>query len=221
MAVSKVITLVLLRHGETVAGSSTRYWGATDVALSEFGREQMRRAAPFVAQLGVGQVFTSCLSRTRDAAAIVAPQVPAIALKELNEVNFGRWEGLTREQIATAYPEEYARWQRRDQNFRYPGGESLVEFQRRIELALNRILDSAAPTTLVVAHRGVIARLLAQLLHWDTTHMATLHIPLGSLHLLRRVADHVWKPERLDYTAHLDALRPVAAEEEAQPTTRN
>jgi broad specificity phosphatase PhoE len=37
-----VKTLVLVRHGETEGNSSIRYYGDTDIELSELGRAQMR-----------------------------------------------------------------------------------------------------------------------------------------------------------------------------------
>jgi broad specificity phosphatase PhoE len=41
--------LVLVRHGETVGHSSIRYYGRTDVALSDLGRRQMRAAREWLA----------------------------------------------------------------------------------------------------------------------------------------------------------------------------
>ncbi|MGA2411387.1 MAG: histidine phosphatase family protein, partial [Candidatus Binataceae bacterium] len=34
--------LVLVRHGETVGNSNIRYYGRTDIGLSDLGRNQMR-----------------------------------------------------------------------------------------------------------------------------------------------------------------------------------
>jgi len=61
---------VLVRHGETVWSSERRYAGGTDVALSAQGREQAGRLAGWVAQAGLAEVWSSSLSRAREAAAI-------------------------------------------------------------------------------------------------------------------------------------------------------
>ena len=56
--------LILVRHGETEGQSSIRYYGATDIPLSELGREQVRRARELVAVQGFEVVWASSLSHT-------------------------------------------------------------------------------------------------------------------------------------------------------------
>lgn len=196
-------TLLLLRHGETVGQSSTRYWGATDVALNALGRTQMKLAAPLVARYRVRTVYTSTLSRTRDAAALVAPNTPQIALAAFDEIHFGRWEGLTRQEIATAFPEEFSAWERRDGQFCYPGGESLAAFQARVEAGITQVLADPGPTVLVIAHRGVIKRALVYLLGKETFALREPQIALGSFHVLHRTPQGHWQAEVLDFTGHL------------------
>jgi len=66
--------IVLVRHGETVGQSSIRYFGATDVALSQRGREQMREAALALPGNAFPLVVSSPLSRAWESARIVAPR---------------------------------------------------------------------------------------------------------------------------------------------------
>jgi len=207
----KVRTLVFLRHGETTGQSSIRYYGATDVPLSAVGREQMLRAAPVIAAYGVQKVYTSALCRTREAATLAAPAVPAIPIAELNEVHFGDWEGLTREEIQRLHPEAYAQWTARTQDFCYPNGESLPAFRARVEAAVARILDDEAMSVLVIAHRGVIVRALAYLLG-SQYEVPALQVALGSVHVVERSAQggH-WAPLVLDWTS--DGEQAVSAVE--------
>ena len=69
---SAPMRLVLVRHGETVGHSSIRYYGRTDVALSDLGRRQMRAAREWLAARdgasGFAPVFTSPLVRATEAA---------------------------------------------------------------------------------------------------------------------------------------------------------
>ncbi|GBD27213.1 Phosphoserine phosphatase 1 [bacterium HR30] len=209
--------VLLLRHGETVGQSGARYWGATDVPLSVIGRMQMRLAAPLVAKYRVRCVYTSSLSRTREAAALVAPNVPSVALAAFDEVHFGHWEGLTREEIASAYPEEYLQWERRPADFSYPGGESLLEFRARVEAGLAHVLSDPGPSVLVIAHRGVIRWALSHLLEENTRAIRELEIALGSLHLLHRGTDGRWVAHLLDFTDHLSEM----TDENSPPDTRS
>lgn len=199
---AKLQTLLFLRHGETTGQSSTRYWGSTDVPLSPLGRQQMRSAAPVVARFDVRMVYTSTLSRAREAAPLVAPNVPSLSVAAFDEVHFGAWEGMTEAEIAASYPDEYARWKARSEPFVYPGGESLVAFRTRVEQGLDRVLHGPGPTALILAHRGVIVRGLSYLLGWEQPRLS---IALGSLHVIQLGAEG-WQPVLLDYTDHLAGI---------------
>ncbi len=198
--------ILLLRHGETVGQSSVRYWGATDVPLSPKGRIQMALAATIVANHHLRCVYTSHLCRTREAAALVAPNVPSVPLAALNEIHFGYWEGLTRQEIASAFPKESMEWERGTAAFSYPGGESLTAFRARVEAALAQVLSDPGPEVLIIAHRGVIHWILVQLLGEDAVANRKLQIPLGSLHLLGQTPRGQWQAELLDFTDHLRGL---------------
>jgi broad specificity phosphatase PhoE len=208
--------LVLVRHGETVGHSSIRYYGRTDVALSDLGRRQMRAAREWLAARdgasGFAPVFTSPLVRATEAARIIAGRdVPAIAIEEFAEVDFGLFEGLTAEEIAARYTEEFRRWHanRVAPDFVYPDGESRVEFIARVARGTARMLASwqdtrAGSNALVVAHRGVICAVVRQL-----TGVLEPHIDLGSIHILEQELGGAdlrtarWRPVALDVTEHL------------------
>jgi len=205
--------LVLVRHGETVGNSSIRYYGRTDVALSELGRAQIRAARDAIIErlhlTKFTNVFTSPLHRAREGARIiVGPEVRPIEVPEFVEVDFGRFEGLTADEIRTRFPDDYAGWNR-DRlavDYTYPGGENRRAFQTRVARGIDRIAPmladaaSSEVTSLIVAHRGVIRVI--------TEHLADVRpeIELGSIHVLIRAGEEAWRAACLDFTAHLEAL---------------
>ncbi len=215
--------LVLVRHGETVGHSSIRYYGRTDVALSALGRRQMRAAREWFetrgGMRGFAPVFTSPLVRATEAARIIAGRdAAALALEELAEVDFGLFEGLTAEEIAKRYPEEFRRWNsnRLAADFVYPEGESRAAFVARVARGTARMLalwhdasaDGRADShALLVAHRGVIRAMVRQL-----TGVFEPHIDLGSIHILEEEPGGAdlrtarWRPVALDLTEHLQKL---------------
>jgi broad specificity phosphatase PhoE len=152
--------LILVRHGETEGQSSIRYFGATDIPLSELGREQVRRARALVASQAFEVVWASSLSRAAESARILAPGQTIRLEADFREVHFGRWEGLTREEIAACDPELFSVWQRDLARFDYPGGERRSDFRVRIARGLDRLRTSGASSALVVAHKGVVRTLL-------------------------------------------------------------
>lgn len=159
-----LLRLVMLRHGETVGNSSVRFHGAGDVALSDPGRAQMRAAGRGLRQEVFDLVVASPLRRSWEAAKIVAGAAPVRLEDGLREIDFGRWEGLTSEEIAVRDPVLHREWRERARGFEYPGGELRAEFQGRVMQAFGRIEASGAEGVLVVGHKGVIRTIAEKLL---------------------------------------------------------
>lgn len=195
----------MVRHGETAGRSSVRYYGRTDLPLSDEGRDQMRAAARFLQEVPFAAVFSSPLSRAAEGARIIAGDGrPILELAEFVEVNFGDFEGLTREEICQRFPDEFERWQRSslEEGYRYPGGESRAAFNSRVRFGMERMfalwrgggtsLDGCA---LLVAHRGVIRTVIKSLV------IAEPAIELGSIHVLQFDAG-CWRTIALDLAGH-------------------
>ncbi len=208
--------LILVRHGETVGNSSIRYFGRTDVRLSELGRMQMLSAAKWLKShlrtTDFTPVFASALHRAIEGARLIAgAAAPIVTIQEFAEVDFGEFEGLTAAEIRERYPADFKRWNRDplDLTYTYPGGESRAAFVARVGHGVQRmleLLDSAASTTgsttsLLVAHRGVICAITKQLADVVPT------IELGSIQILRRTPGNPgWCTEALDVAEHLIGL---------------
>ena len=204
--------LVLVRHGETVGMSSIRYYGATDVALSPIGEEQMARAGAALRGERFDRLIASPLSRSRRGAAIVAaalpPPPPAIEVIDgLRERDFGAWEGWTREEIAERDPAGYQAWQAAGPEFRYPGGEAHAEVHARVDAALAALDLAAGGRALAVLHKGVIKVILGALLGLDPAASSALPVALGGVHRLARPPAGPWRllaANRVDHLGDLD-----------------
>ena len=198
--------LVLVRHGETVGQSSIRYYGVTDVALSDVGQAQMARVGSALRGETFDAVLTSGLQRTVAAAAIIAPTAPMRALAGFNEIDFGDWEGLTREEIEARDPARFAEWRAALGEFTYPNGDAAPAFRRRVASTWATELPALPARVLVVAHKGVIGTILADLLHLSPQDRSTLPIDLASIHVLRGDGGCGWVAERVNDVRHLDGL---------------
>ncbi len=203
-------TLVLVRHGETEGQSSIRYYGRTDLRLSEVGRMQMRAAGSTLRERKFDTVFASSLVRAQEGARIVAGHDRIVCIEDFIEIDFGLFEGLTAEEIQQRHPAEFAVWQssRFEADYTYPHGESRVAFNSRIDRGLKRMLelwksDAMAPssTSLLVAHRGVIRAIIRSLTVTDPV------VELGSISILEWDGAK-WQPKVLDAVAHLEPPPP-------------
>jgi len=161
---SKLRRIVLVRHGETVGNSSVRFHGSSDVALSEEGRSQMRETAFRLRSEIFDLVVASPLQRSWEAAWIVAGGAPVRLETDFREVHFGRWEGLTREEIEASDPVLFSAWQSKSSGFEYPSGERRADFHSRVERGLSLLMESGASAALLVVHKGVIRVIAEKLL---------------------------------------------------------
>ena len=96
----------MVRHGATVLSAEDRFAGATDVALSEEGREQTRRLAERLSHEKIMSIYASPLGRTVETANIQAtPHKLEVQTRDgLREISHGRWEQMTRHEVEQKFP---------------------------------------------------------------------------------------------------------------------
>ncbi|UCE85511.1 MAG: histidine phosphatase family protein [Deltaproteobacteria bacterium] len=155
--------IVLVRHGETVGNSSIRFYGSTDVELSAEGREQAEAVARDLRRQSFDLVVASPLRRSWQSAWIAAGGQTVRIEPGFREIHFGRFEGLTREEIQAQDPISYADWQSGAEGFEFPHGEARDAFAARVAETTQRLLASPARAALLVIHKGVIRRIVEQL----------------------------------------------------------
>ncbi|MEA2392371.1 MAG: 2,3-bisphosphoglycerate-dependent phosphoglycerate mutase [Solirubrobacteraceae bacterium] len=155
--------ILLARHGETDDNAPpTRVMGWIDTPLNARGREQALALADAVADAGLEAIWTSHLLRARETAEIVGAAVgvqPRVD-ERLAESRRGSWEGRLLTDIEREEPEAWAGWTRGGDAFRFPGGESLAEHQRRAVAVMDEVAAGPLPA-LVVAHGGTIRAIAA------------------------------------------------------------
>ncbi|HKC29963.1 MAG TPA: histidine phosphatase family protein [Jatrophihabitans sp.] len=155
--------LVLLRHGRTAWNAQRRFQGQADPPLDDVGRMQAHEVATLIAALPPDLLVTSDSARAMETAQIVGEVAGLVPIPEprLRERGLGHWEGLTREEVAAAYPDEYADWQAgRDVSRR--GGETRDEVAQRALAALRDLPE--VPTTVLVTHSATAMALTNRLL---------------------------------------------------------
>jgi len=200
--------LWLVRHGETVGGSSTRLYGSTDLALSDVGRRQMECVRAAVEGVAFDRVITSPLQRSREGATIVHPcsEPAATVVDAFTEIDFGDWEGLTADEVAAGYPAEHGRWRTASQDWGFPGGETRSGFRARVGAGIDAHLASASGRSLLVLHKGVVKIIVGTLLGEAPEVYAARPCELGSLHLLIRESGR-WRMSGPAAVEHLGNAR--------------
>lgn len=160
----------LVRHGSTILTAEDRFAGATDVPLSDEGREQVRRLAVRLSTEEAAAVFASPLGRTMETASILAQPhgLPVQPVDGLREISHGRWEQMTRLEVEQQFPQEAEEWGRDPYTFAPEGGESGLAVTARALPALMEIIRAhAGRCVLVISHKATIRLLLSSLLGFD------------------------------------------------------
>ena len=159
--------VLLVRHGQSQGNAERRFGGHSPTPLSELGRRQAEATARALASEGVTAVYSSDLLRAVETAAPLA----ALAGLEVNtshafrERNVGRMEGLTFEEAAREFPDEYAALLRRDFEHVLAGGESYRQLLDRAAAELDRAVRAhRGGTVAVFSHTGTVCILALHLM---------------------------------------------------------
>jgi len=173
-SVAEATTLIMVRHGRTALTESRKISGGDgeNPYLSELGNKDASEVALELARVGnQGQfgflskpvvVVHSPIIRAAQTAGKIAKilGVEQVELEDLREIGFGDWDGLTNEELFVAHESQYQAW-RGSYDVAPPNGESLKDFDVRVNRSLDLILEKfAGKTVVVVAHVMPIRGLL-------------------------------------------------------------
>lgn len=170
MAAIKTTRVYLVRHGATQLTAEDRFSGAVGVDLSEEGRRQAQLLANRLADESLAAFYCSPLSRTVETASILAQphRMTPVHRDGLREISHGRWEGLTRQEVESRFPDEYAAWEADPFTFAPKDGESGVAvLARALPVIREIVVAHAGQTVVVVSHKATLRLLLSSLLGFD------------------------------------------------------
>ncbi|KPJ51975.1 MAG: hypothetical protein AMJ37_03800 [Dehalococcoidia bacterium DG_18] len=165
--------IILIRHGQTEWNREERFRGRVDIDLDETGLRQAEAAARRIAQWEVAAIYSSPLKRAMTTAEIIANRLglPVKPLEEINDMDFGAWQGLSIAEVKEKYPELFDLWRYSPQRLRIPEGESLEDVRNRVAAAIDDLVAGHENGTVaVVTHRVVCKVLLCHLLGLDNSH---------------------------------------------------
>jgi probable phosphoglycerate mutase len=173
-------TIYLLRHGQTIWNVEGRYQGQMDSALTEKGKEQAKvNALKLSKYIDIKEVkfFSSPLGRAKSTAEIIAKdsgleRSKIIFENDIQEFNYGIFEGKTKEYCKEVYAKEF--FEREANKFSYllEDGESYVKVFQRLMKWLSSVQNEEV--IVVVAHEMINRALRGIYCSMTTEEMLTL-----------------------------------------------
>lgn len=183
-----------IRHGETDWNAARRLQGSQDIPLNAHGESQARRngraLASAFAERGLDPTsfawVASPMRRARRTMELVRGEMgldPAgyLPVPALRELSFGRYEGLTYEDIEARHPDDFASLRADKWRYLPPGGESYVMLRERVA----PWYAGLAGPTVVVSHGGVYRALKSLLLGRVEPGLAEFLVPQDRISLWR------------------------------------
>ena len=159
-----MLTLYLIRHGETTWNAAEVFRGRADVPLNRRGLDQAVRLGEHFRDTPLGAVLSSPMRRAWQTAVALAARhrLEARVAPELIDLDFGEWQGLQHEVVRARYPELYQGWRERPGTVSFPGGEALADVRSRCTGLLEGLKDQTGGVALVT-HR-VVAKVVILML---------------------------------------------------------
>ncbi len=163
---------ILVRHGETTWNIEGRYQGQEDTPLSPRGIEQGKKLAKALEHVPIDACWASPLKRAYETCGYCAAyhNLPVHTDPRLTEIHHGDWEGVLAEEIAAAYPKEFAAWKHMPATVQMPGegGENLEAVaERSFAFFEEMAAGQDGKTLLVAAHDAVNKVVICRILGMD------------------------------------------------------
>lgn len=177
-----MVTIFLLRHGETAWNEERRVMGRLEVPLNRKGVLQARRIARILPRLELDAIYTSPLKRTLQTSRVAAKgsHLPLRIDPNLTEFAFGRWQGWKFEELVK--DKTYHRFLKDPLKTTVPGGETIRDVQKRGLKSLRRATrEFPKGRLLLVSHGDVIRALICHYLQLPLEEFRRLRIDNGSL----------------------------------------
>lgn len=156
-------TLLLVRHGESVANLEDRFAGHWDAALTPRGHAQAEKTAEYIAEhYRIDAIYNSSLRRARETAQHLADRLgmPLRPHDGIREIYAGAWEGEKFEKIEADYPEDFFTWINDVGNACCTNGETVAALADRVSAALTEIAAANDGKTLAVVTHATPIRVM-------------------------------------------------------------
>jgi len=158
---TKKTKFLLVRHAST-NWKKFGFLSYTDIDLSEEGKREVQLLSQKLKKYKIDLIFSSPLKR----ALMTTEEISKIGglkvrkTKELEEVNFGIFEGLSLEEAEKKYSEIYKKRKENKWNFVIPNGESYSQAYKRVTKFIERLKEMYRGKTIMLVTHATLIKLI-------------------------------------------------------------
>ena len=166
LGLSSMSRILLVRHGHVAGIDPPRFRGRADLLLTDRGQQQARQVAARIASTSPPHaIYTSPLRRCVDTAAAIgdACLLPCKVMEELNDLDYGAWQGRSWDEARTSDARLFDTWRRFPDEIVFPSGESLHDVAARAARALRYVEEHHADETVVMVSHDSVNRVILAL----------------------------------------------------------
>ncbi len=206
-------TLILIRHGESVANRQGVFAGQIDPDLQNKGFKQAQLTAKYIADnYKIDKIYSSDLCRAYKTAMCLAEilNLEVIPEQNLREIYAGKWEGMKFDELVLAYPEAYNVWMNHIGRAECDGGESVKQLGERIMGALTKIAEENEGKTVAIATHATPIRVAQSIIESGSTDkMENIPWVSNASVTIFEYDNNVWKIIAVSKDEHLAELKTV------------
>jgi probable phosphoglycerate mutase len=162
-----MLTLHLVRHGDTLQAAEGYFAGDIDPPLTDRGRAQAEAVAKVASRLDLAAVYVSPKLRARQTAEPILRECKLEPVVEdgLREIAYGAWEGRKESEIKVSDPDMYSAWSQDPALVSPPGGESAFAIAARALPCLVRARrEHPNGNVMFVSHKATVRIMVCALL---------------------------------------------------------
>lgn len=179
--------IFLVRHGESEWNILKKVQGQKNIPLTKNGIYQAHLIGNRLKNEKIDIIYSSHLDRAKDTANIIGEIINTniITKKELQEINFGIWEGMSQADINKNYNKDFILWRKEPEKLKIGEVETLENLQIRSMRCINNIIkNDLSENIVVVSHSATLKTIILGLLNMNLCHFKNLTLNNVSLTII-------------------------------------
>ncbi len=198
--------IVLVRHGATDWNLEHRCQGSSDRDLSAVGVRQAEEIAALLSGESLTAIYASDLKRARRTAEVIGQphNLPVRIDESIRELDHGKLEGLTFNEIKQNFGEFLIRWRSEPAELQVPGGERLIDVAERAWIGLQQIAERHATDDhiVVVSHNFPIVGIVCRITGTHLNNYRHFHLDPCGVTRLQHNPDGRWQVTHINGDAY-------------------